>query len=61
LSNIFDILRVAKILNLARKIIDEILRENITTKVDRNERKKLIKITFNMQKIMQKDNVSSYY
>jgi len=60
-NNIFNILRVAKMLNLVRKIVNEILRENITTKVNRSEKKKSIKTTSNMQKIMQKDNISSYY
>jgi len=54
-------LRVVKMLNLARKTADEILRENITTKVNRNKKKKSIKTTFNMQKIIQRDNISSYY
>jgi len=54
-------LRIAKMLNLARKTIGETSRENITTKIDRNEKKKSIKTTFNMQKIIQRDNVSNYY
>jgi len=60
-NNVFNMLRVAKMLNLARKIADETLRENIIAKVDRNKRKKSIKIVFDVQKIMQRDNVLSYY
>jgi len=60
-SNAFNVLRIAKMLNLARKIASEILRKNITTKVNCNKKKKLIKTIFNIQKIMQKDNTSSYY
>ena len=48
-------------LNLAYKIVDKTLRKNITTKVNCNKKKKSIKTTFNVQKIMQKDNVLSYY
>jgi len=51
---------VAKILNLACKIANETLREDITTKVNCNK-KKSIKIVFDMQKIMQRDNALSYY
>jgi len=54
-------LRIAKMLNLARKITNKILRKNIATKVDCSKRKKTIKTIFNMQKIMQKNNVLSYY
>jgi len=61
LNNAFNVLRVAKMLNLACKIVDEILRKDIIAKVDRNKRKKSIKIAFNVQKIMQRDNASSYY
>jgi len=39
-------------LNLARKIASETSRKNIATKIDRNEKKKSIKITFDIQKIM---------
>jgi len=60
-SNAFNILCVAKILNLARKTIDETLRENIATKINCNKRKKSIKIVFDMQKIIQRDNILSYY
>jgi len=52
---------IANVLNIARKTIGEKSRKDIITKVNNNERKKLIKTTFNMQKIMQRDNVSSYY
>jgi len=60
-SNTFNILCVAKILNLARKITSETLRKNITTKVNCNKRKKSIKIAFDMQKIMQRNNILRYY
>ncbi len=61
LNNVFNVLRIANILNLARKIEDEKLRKNIVAQVNRNEEKKSIKIAFNVQKIMQRDNVLSYY
>jgi len=60
-NNTFNILCIANILNIVRKIVDEKSRENITTKVNNNKRKKSIKTTSNMQKIMQRNNVSSYY
>ncbi len=61
LNNVFNVLRIANILDLARKIEDEKLRKNIVAQVNRNEEKKSIKIAFNVQKIMQRDNVLSYY
>jgi len=61
LNNVFNVLRIAKILNLARKIVDKISRENIIAKVNRNKKKKSIKIVFDVQIIMQKNNASSYY
>jgi len=54
-------LRIAKMLNLARKTIDKTLRKNIIAKVNCNKKKKSIKTTFDMQKIIQRDNASSYY
>jgi len=48
LNNAFNVLRVAKMLNSTRKIVDEISREDIIAKVDCNEKKKLIKIVSNM-------------
>jgi len=48
LSNIFNILRIANILNLAYKIEDKKLRKNIITQVNYNKEKKLIKIAFNI-------------
>jgi len=60
-NNIFNVLCIANVLNTTRKTTSEKSRENITTKVNNNERKKSIKITFNMQKLMQRDNASSYY
>jgi len=60
-NNAFNILRVAKMLNLACKIASKILRKDITTKVNCNKRKKSIKIIFDVQKIMQRDNILSYY
>ncbi len=54
-------LHIANILNLARKIIDKKLQKNIITQVDCNKKKKSIKIAFNIQKIMQKNNILSYY
>ncbi len=61
LNNAFNVLRIANILNLARKTRGEKLRKNIITQVDRNKEKKSIKITFSVQKIMQRNNVLSYY
>jgi len=52
---------IANVLNIARKTIDEKSRKNITTKVSNNEKKKLIKTTFNVQKIIQRDNALNYY
>jgi len=60
-NNAFNILCIANVLNIARKIIDEKSRKNITTKVNNNKRKKVFKTTFNVQKIIQRDNASSYY
>ena len=54
-------LRIANILNLVYKIEDKKLRKNITTQINCNKKKKSIKIAFNMQKIIQRDNISSYY
>ncbi len=51
-NNAFNILRIANILNLVRKIEDKKLRKNIIAQVDRNKEKKSIKIAFNMQKIV---------
>jgi len=52
LSNAFNVLRIAKMLNLARKTIDKTSRKDIATKTNCNEKKKSIKIAFDMQKIM---------
>jgi len=60
-SNTFNVLCIANVLNTTRKIVDEKLRKDITTKVNNNKRKKSIKTTFNVQKIMQRDNALSYY
>jgi len=60
-NNAFNVLCIANMLNTIRKTISEKSRENITTKVNSNKRKKSIKTTFDIQKIMQRDNVSSYY
>ncbi len=54
-------LRIANILNLVRKTRDKKLRKNIIAQVDYNKEKKSIKIASSMQKIMQKNNVLSYY
>ncbi len=54
-------LRIANILNLVCKIEDKKLQKNIATQINCSKEKKSIKITSNIQKIMQKDNVSSYY
>ncbi len=54
-------LHIANILNLVRKIENKKLQNNIIAQVNRNKEKKLIKITFNIQKIMQKNNVLNYY
>ena len=51
-NNIFNMLRIANILNLVQKTKDKKLRKNITTQVNCNKEKKLIKIIFNIQKIM---------
>ena len=61
LNNAFNMLRIANILNLVRKTRDKKLRKNIIAQVDYNKEKKSIKIASSMQKIMQKNNVLSYY
>jgi len=61
LSNAFNVLCIANVLNTVRKITSEKSRKNIITKVNNNERKKSIKTIFDMQKIMQRDNISKYY
>ncbi len=61
LSNAFNILRIANIFNLVYKTKDKKLRKNIIAQVNRNKEKKSIKIASNMQKIMQRNNVLSYY
>jgi len=61
LNNIFNILCIANVLNIARKTTSEKSQENIIAKVNNNKKKKSIKTTFDMQKIMQRDNASSYY
>ena len=60
-DNVFNILCITNILNLACKTEDRKLRENITTQINYNKEKKSIKITSSMQKIMQKNNILSYY
>ena len=60
-NNTFNILYIANILNLVCKIEDKKLQKNIATQINCSKEKKSIKITSNIQKIMQKDNVSSYY
>ncbi len=60
LSNTFNILYIANISNLVCKIKDKKLQKNIITQVNCNQ-KKLIKIISNVQKIMQRDNILSYY
>jgi len=37
------------------------LQKNIIAQINYNKEKKLIKIVFNIQKIMQKNNILSYY
>jgi len=54
-------LRIANILNLAYKTIDKKSRKSKIAKVNYNEKKQSIKITFDIQKIIQRDNVLSYY
>ncbi len=60
-DNVFNILCITNILNLACKTEDRKLRENIVTQIDCNKEKKSIKTVSDIQKIMQRDNVSSYY
>jgi len=60
-NNKFNVLCIANVLNTTRKTTSKKLRENIIAKVNNNERKKSIKTTFNVQKIMQKDNILSYH
>ncbi len=52
LNNAFNILRIANIFNLVRKIEDKKLRKNIIAQVNYNEEKKSIKIASSVQKIM---------
>ncbi len=54
-------LRIANMFNLVRKIANKKLRESIIAKINYSEKKKSIKIAFDMQKIMQRDNILSYY
>ncbi len=54
-------MRITNILNLVFKIIDKKLQENIVAQVNYSKKKKLIKIVSNIQKIIQKDNILSYY
>ncbi len=54
-------LYIANILNLAYKIENKKLQKNITTQVNYNKEKKSIKIVFNIQKIMQRNNILNYY
>ncbi len=61
LNNAFNILYIANILNLVCKIEDKKLRKNIATQIDYNKEKKSIKTTSNMQKIIQRNNMLSYY
>ncbi len=61
LSNIFNILYIANILNLVYKIASKKLQKNIIAQINCNKENKSIKIAFNIQKIMQKDNILSYY
>jgi len=60
-NNAFNVLYIANMLNTTRKIANEKSRKNITTKVNNSERKKSIKTIFDIQKIMQKNNILSYY
>jgi len=41
LDNAFNVLRIAKMLNLARKIIGEISHKSIIAKVNRNKKKEI--------------------
>jgi len=61
LNNTFNILCIANVLNIACKTTNKKLRKNITTKVNNSKKKKLIKATSSIQKIMQRNNISSYY
>ena len=72
LSNAFIVLRIANMLKSTYKITSKKTRENITTQDNRNDKaKKNIKknanktisniTTFRVQKIMQRDNASSYH
>ncbi len=60
-DNTFNVLCIANILNLACKTEDRKLRENITTQINCNKEKKSIKTVSDIQKIIQKNNTSSYY
>ena len=48
-------------LNLACKIVGKKLQKNIIAQINCSKEKKLIKIASNIQKIMQKNNILSYY
>jgi len=60
-NNIFNILYIANMLNLACKIVGKKLQKNIIAQINCSKEKKLIKIASNIQKIMQKNNILSYY
>ena len=51
---------IANIFILVYKIINKKLQENIITQINYNK-KKLIKTAFNIQKIIQKNNIFNYY
>ena len=48
-------------LNLVCKTENKKLQKNIATQIDCSKEKKSIKTVSNMQKIIQKDNILSYY
>jgi len=52
LSNTFNILRIANIFNLVRKIEDKKLQKNIAIQINCNKEKKSIKIASSIQKII---------
>jgi len=48
LNNVFNVLCIANVLNIARKTTNEKSQKNIIAKINNSEKKKSIKITFDI-------------
>jgi len=60
-NNIFNILRIANMLNLVCKTENRKLQKNITIQINCSREKKSIKTVSSIQKIIQRDNILNYY